>query len=92
MYRGATWVGFFIAIGQQLTGINLFLYYGSDLLKKSITTMTAPQAVFVIFAVNMVGAILGVILLNFYGRKPILIFGSAVQTAALLGLGISMWV
>jgi hypothetical protein len=40
--------------------------------------MTAPQAVFVIFAINMAGAILGVILLNYYGRKSLLIFGSAV--------------
>lgn len=53
--------------------------------------MSTPKAVFLIYAVNMVAVLVGVVLLTYFGRKPILIMGSAVQTASLLGLGISMW-
>ena len=53
--------------------------------------MTESQAVLIIFAVILLGAIVGVILLNYVGRKPLLIIGSVVQTIALLILAVTMW-
>jgi SP family xylose:H+ symportor-like MFS transporter len=86
--RRALMVGMALAILQQVTGINVFMYYAPEIFKSlgSGTDVALLQTV-IVGACNVVFTIVAIRTVDRLGRKPLLIFGAGGMAIALIGLG-----
>ena len=82
-------VGIGLAVFQQFVGINTVIYFTSTILKYtgSSTNMSLQLAVYVGLT-NFVTTIVAVLLMDWAGRRKLLLPGTAVLTVALIGLGL----
>jgi sugar porter (SP) family MFS transporter len=81
-------VGVVLAFLQQAVGINAVIYYGAQDLKfMGLTTNTAVFEAISLGIVNWFFAVLAVLLLDWVGRRVLLIFGSAGMVVALAANG-----
>jgi SP family galactose:H+ symporter-like MFS transporter len=82
----------FIAVGltvlQQVTGINTIIYYGPQIfeLAGSASHANAIFASLIVSIVNVVATVVGIVLVDRIGRKPLLYIGVSGMTAALFAL------
>jgi SP family xylose:H+ symportor-like MFS transporter len=86
--RRALVIGLALAILQQVTGINVFLYYAPEIFKSlgSGTDIALLQTV-IIGAFNVVFTLIAIRNVDRLGRKPLLMIGSGGMAIALIGLG-----
>lgn len=85
-YRTATYVGLFLGIFQQTTGMNIIFLYSNTVfngLGLSATIVTVMMGVF-----NFIGSVVGFFLLFYFGRRSLLLVGHVTQAASLLLLGL----
>jgi len=88
--RGLLLLGMALAALQQVTGINVFLYYGTEIFKKAGATVNAALAETVVVGiVNLAFTVIAVYTVDKLGRKPLLIFGSIGMGACLVAIGIA---
>lgn len=88
-FRFVLMIGIVLAILQQVTGINVFLYYGPEIFKKLGTgTDTALLQTIIVGAVNMTFTVVAILTVDRFGRKPLMILGSAGMGICLLTLGL----
>jgi SP family xylose:H+ symportor-like MFS transporter len=82
-------IGIVLAVLQQVTGINVFLYFGTEIFKKmgSETNAALLQTV-IVGAVNLSFTIIAIWTVDKVGRKPLMMIGSAGMGLSLLGMGI----
>ena len=81
-------VGLVMAILQQAVGINAVIYFGSTILKfMGHTTDVAVYDAISLGIVNFVAALVAALLLDWVGRRKLMIVGTAVTVAALAALG-----
>lgn len=74
--RGAAWVGFWLCTFQQFTGINAVMFYSGQLFTPKDDSeggLTAVQASNIINWSNFAATFGGVILLNYFGRRTLMI-------------------
>jgi len=85
-------IGIVLAILQQVTGINVFLYFGTEIFKKmgSETNAALLQTV-VVGAVNMTFTIIAIWTVDRLGRKPLMVIGSAGMGITLLAMGLAAY-
>lgn len=87
--RKLVFVGFGIAIVQQITGVNTIMYYGTQILTDagfaSDSALTANIANGVI---SVLATFVGIWLLGRVNRRPMLMVGQIGTTAALLFIGV----
>ncbi len=83
-------IGIALAVLQQVTGINVFLYFGTEIFKKlgSETNAALLQTV-VVGAVNLTFTVVAIWTVDKLGRKPLMIIGSAGMGLTLLGMGMA---
>ena len=86
-YRRATILGCLIMVFQQLSGINVLIFYSSNIFS-NIGKSGAVGAAIVNFS-NLVGALVGMVMLGAFGRKTLLVFWSFFMAACMLGMGYS---
>jgi SP family xylose:H+ symportor-like MFS transporter len=84
--KGFGWVlfiGIMLSVFQQITGINVILYYAPAIFEQlgGGTTDTALLQTIVVGAVNLIFTVVAILTVDRLGRKPLMIFGS-------LGMGI----
>ncbi len=86
--RWAMVMGIVLAVLQQVTGINVVLYYATDIFKNlgSSSTMAFYQTV-VVGAVNLAFTILAIRVVDRIGRKPLLVLASVGMGVSLFALG-----
>lgn len=86
-------VGFGIAAFQQLVGINIFIYYGSLVFAAVGFTGTsgAILASLGMGTVLVVFTIIGLPLIDRWGRRPLLLLGSVGMTVGLLVISLALW-
>ncbi|MED3791489.1 sugar porter family MFS transporter [Niallia alba] len=83
-------VGITIAILQQLTGTNTIFYYAPTILSNSgLGDSSAIASTIGIGVVNLIMTIVGVFLVDRWGRKKMLLLGSIGMTISLLALSIA---
>jgi len=82
-------IGIVLAVLQQVTGINVFLYFGTEIFKKmgSETNAALLQTV-VVGAVNLTFTIIAIWMVDRLGRKPLMMIGSVGMGLSLLGMGL----
>ena len=81
--------GLALAIFQQLIGVNTVVYYSASILEA--TGMSANESVLRAVTVgitNVVFTVVAILLLDRVGRRPLLITGTVMATAALILLGL----
>ena len=83
--RPVLWIGFALAFIQQVTGINTILYYAPSILEMSGfgSSVTAILATMGIGAIFVIFTIASLPLIDFLGRRPLLISG-------LIGMALSL--
>jgi len=85
-------IGIVLAVLQQVTGINVFLYFGTEIFKKmgSDTNAALLQTV-VVGTVNLTFTIIAIWMVDRLGRKPLMIIGSAGMGLSLLAMGLASY-
>lgn len=86
--RRAVIIGVVLAILQQITGINAILYYAPEIFKQAGSAASAAfnDTVWIGLA-NVVMTLVSMSLVDRFGRKPLLIWGTAGMGCALLLVG-----
>lgn len=85
-------IGIVLAVLQQITGINVFLYFGTEIFKKmgSGTNAALMQTV-VVGAVNLSFTVVAIWTVDRLGRKPLMMIGSAGMGISLLAMGLAAY-
>ena len=90
--RGVLLLGIALAVLQQVTGINVFLYYGPEIFKNlGDGTNAALLQTIIVGAVNLVFTIAAILVVDRLGRKPLMILGSAGMGISLAFLGLAAY-
>lgn len=85
-------IGVALAVLQQVTGINVFLYYGPEIFKKLGTgTDVALLQTVVVGAVNLLFTVLAIWTVDLLGRKPLMIVGSVGMGVCLAAMGLAAY-
>jgi len=90
--RLALLIGVTLAVLQQVTGINVFLYYAPEIFKKlgSETSPALLQTVLV-GAVNFAFTVIAIWTVDRLGRKPLMLIGSTGMGVALVAMGVAAY-
>jgi SP family xylose:H+ symportor-like MFS transporter len=84
-------VGFVMAILQQVTGINVFLYYAPIIFNRvTHSGNTSLLQTVLLGAINVVFTVLAMALVDRAGRKPLLIVGSLGMMTCLVAMGLAI--
>jgi len=88
--RKLMWLGIALAVLQQVTGINVFLYYAPEIFKKlgSGTDIALLQTI-IIGVFNLGFTIVAIWTVDKLGRKPLMLLGSAGMGLSLTALGLA---
>jgi SP family arabinose:H+ symporter-like MFS transporter len=90
--RRALAIAVFLAVFQQITGINTVLFYGSLIFKEQVGNHSESSAIFanvLIGVVNFLATIISLWLIDKLGRKPLLIFSAAGMAVCEVALGLA---
>ena len=85
-------IGIVLAVLQQVTGINVFLYFGTEIFKKmgSETNAALLQTV-IVGAVNLSFTVIAIWTVDRLGRRPLMMIGSAGMGLSLLAMGLAAY-
>jgi len=85
-------IGIALAILQQVTGINVFLYFGTEIFKKmgSGTNAALLQTV-IVGAVNLTFTVIAISTVDRLGRKPLMMIGAAGMGISLVAMGLAAY-
>lgn len=84
-------IALFLAVFQQITGINTVIYYGSLIFKEQVGGQSDSAAIganVIIGTVNFFATILALWIIDRVGRKPLMMVASAGMAVALFVLGL----
>ncbi|ARN56256.1 sugar porter family MFS transporter [Sedimentisphaera salicampi] len=86
--RMALIIGAGLAILQQITGINIVLYYAPEIFKNAgLTAESALSDTVIVGIVNLTFTVVAIAVVDKLGRKPLLLIASAGMGISLLLLG-----
>jgi sugar porter (SP) family MFS transporter len=83
-------IAVFLAIFQQVTGINTVIYYGSLIFKEQVGNQSDTAAIganVIVGLVSFVMTIVALWIIDRLGRKPLMVFSSAGMAVSLFALG-----
>jgi SP family xylose:H+ symportor-like MFS transporter len=85
-------IGVILAVLQQITGINVFLYYAPEIFKKlgSGTNVALLQQA-IVGAVNLLFTIIACWTVDRLGRKPLMLVGSVGMGVSLVAMGLAAY-
>ena len=87
--RKALFVGLFLAIFSELSGITIVMYYGPSILEKAGFTMGGSlSGHFSIGVVLTVFTMIAVWLIDIVGRRPLMMIGNTGAFIGLVGIGL----
>ncbi|MFI8993536.1 sugar porter family MFS transporter [Streptomyces sp. NPDC053542] len=87
--RRLMWVGFGIAVVQQITGVNTIMYYGTQILTDAgFAADSALTANIANGVISVLATFVGIWLLGRTNRRPMLMAGQVGTTTALLLIGV----
>jgi len=89
-HRKPITLAFLVAMFNQFSGINAFLYYLNDIFKTSGGSLSPDLQAVMIGVANMIFTLLGMLLIDRIGRRTLLLWGSAGMTAVLTVGGLAL--
>ena len=85
-------IGIAVSVFQQFVGINVVLYYASDIFKgMGMTTNASLLQTIIVGAVNLAFTVVAIVTVDHFGRKPLQIVGALVMAFAMISLGADFW-
>ena len=85
-------IGISLAILQQVTGINAFLYYGKEILEKLGTKSdTAFLQQIIVGVANLLFTLVAIWTVDRLGRRPLMLMGAAGMGICLFGMGLAAY-
>lgn len=83
-------IGVALAVLQQVTGINVFLYYAPEIFKRLGSGVNAALLqTIVVGAVNMLFTIIAIQTVDAVGRRPLMVAGAAGMGISLVAMGVA---
>ena len=85
-------VGIMLSVFQQFVGINVVLYYASNIFRNmgSSTDSSLLQTI-IVGIVNLLFTIVAIYTVDKFGRKPLMIIGSIGMAASMIALGFAFY-
>jgi SP family xylose:H+ symportor-like MFS transporter len=85
-------IGIMLSIFQQFVGINVVLYYATDIFKgMGLTTNASLFQTIVVGGVNLIFTVIAILTVDRFGRKPLQIIGALVMAISMISLGTDFW-
>jgi SP family xylose:H+ symportor-like MFS transporter len=85
-------IGITVSIFQQFVGINVVLYYATDIFKgMGMSTNASLMQTIIVGAVNLVFTVVAILSVDHFGRKPLQIIGALVMAVSMISLGADFW-
>ena len=84
-------VGTCLAILQQVTGINVFLYFGTTIFKNMSASAGVDAGMLqqiIVGGASMLSTLVAIATVDRWGRKPLMFFGATGMGISLLGMGL----
>ncbi|MGN1392894.1 MAG: sugar porter family MFS transporter [Succinivibrionaceae bacterium] len=91
-FRRSVVLGIALQIAQQLTGINLIMYFAPEIARGAgfVSNTDANMVTIICGLTNVLATFIALYLVDKLGRKPILIIGFIMMAISLCGVSISM--
>lgn len=87
--RNVLWLGIILSVFQQITGINTIMYYAPKIFARAGQSNDAAlMQTIAIGGINLLFTIFAMLLIDHFGRKKLIITGSAGMTFMLFGLSL----
>lgn len=81
-------IGIALSVFQQFVGINVVLYYATDIFKgMGMSTNASLMQTMVVGTVNLAFTVVAILSVDHFGRKPLQIIGALVMAASMISLG-----
>lgn len=85
-------IGISLSVFQQFVGINVVLYYATDIFKgMGMTTNASLFQTIIVGAVNLTFTTVAIFTVDRFGRRPLQIIGALVMAFAMICLGTAFW-
>jgi SP family xylose:H+ symportor-like MFS transporter len=85
-------IGVMLSVFQQFVGINVVLYYATDIFKgMGMTTNASLLQTIIVGAVNLTFTVVAILTVDRFGRKPLQIIGALVMAVSMMALGTDFW-
>ncbi|MCL2658959.1 MAG: D-xylose transporter XylE [Acidobacteriaceae bacterium] len=85
-------IGVMLSVFQQFVGINVVLYYATDIFKgMGMTTNVSLFQTIIVGAVNLTFTVVAIFTVDRFGRRPLQIIGALVMAASMFVLGSNFW-
>jgi len=86
-------IGVMLSVFQQFVGINVVLYYATDIFKgMGLTTNVSLFQTIIVGAVNLLFTIVAILTVDYFGRRPLQIIGALVMAVSMIALGMDFWI
>jgi sugar porter (SP) family MFS transporter len=90
--RAALGIGITLAVLQQVTGINVFLYYAPEIFKNMGANVDAALLeTVVVGGVNLLFTLVAIGTVDRLGRKPLMLLGASGMGVSLLAMGLAAY-
>jgi SP family xylose:H+ symportor-like MFS transporter len=85
-------IGIMASVFQQFVGINVVLYYATDIFKgMGMNTNASLLQTIIVGAVNLTFTVVAIFTVDRYGRRPLQIVGALIMAASMISLGTDFW-
>jgi SP family xylose:H+ symportor-like MFS transporter len=85
-------IGITLSVFQQFVGINVVLYYATDIFKgMGMTTNASLMQTIIVGAVNLTFTTVAIFTVDRFGRRPLQIIGALIMAVAMISLGTAFW-
>ncbi len=83
-------IGIMLSVFQQFVGINVVLYYASNIFRNmGASTDSSLLQTIIIGAINMIFTVVAIYTVDKFGRKPLMIIGALIMAVSMISLGLS---
>lgn len=85
-------IGIMLSVFQQFVGINVVLYYASDIFRNmGMETESSLVRVILVGIINLVFTVVAIFTVDNFGRKPLMIIGALGMAVSMFALGFSFY-
>ncbi len=85
-------IGIMLSVFQQFVGINVVLYYASDIFKgMGMNTNASLFQTIIVGAINLTFTTVAIFTVDRFGRRPLQIIGALIMAVAMISLGTAFW-
>ncbi|HTX77010.1 MAG TPA: D-xylose transporter XylE [Terracidiphilus sp.] len=86
-------IGLMLSVFQQFVGINVVLYYATDIFKgMGLTTNASLFQTIIVGAVNLTFTVVAIVTVDRFGRRPLQIIGALIMAVSMVALGTDFWI